>query len=630
MENHPVSRPIKPGQVFTGRITELFPQNRAIVKIGGQSIHAQLDVPLTKGRPYLFRVMSTSEQVKLKVIDSYSNKKGALNPELLLKNLGVKGSIENVVFVRSLIDDHIPFTATEIRQALSILHRSKDITRAREVLLQMIQKALPIKQSIFDALIVRKTVGVTKAMDQVYRDIENSKAPEKPSISSILTMLKGVSDFNTFKMSAVDKIISEVANQNPSSFHLFKKAGLIHQSETFSQFQQTWKQWINLISGDKTDIQYLTSNASVETPPLPTSVEQMAKQLYQLFEKQVPLSQKEQRTLQQWQVQLERLFLQKGSNDLVATGEMDSIPETLKKRMIANHQSLLQKQSFHKLLPYLSEPGKAAVKELMHVLNDWVDGKGAISRASVQTALTSIVKLLEVQVPKSSQPALIDWAGRVSAAFPSNTASKEEFLIKLKVFLHLSGLQDEVIMKENAASKHSFYKEQSLKTLLIQSLDGIGTIRQETARQGLNLLNGLQMTAHQETNQSIQLSLQFPGNIIGSKRDIHLDMEGRKTKNDEIDPDFCHIIFYLELEHLRETVITLNIANRRVSVTVINDHSNIQEVTNRHEMPLKLGLAKLGYELSAVQIKRPLEQDKKAHEESSPINVKDQGVDVQI
>jgi hypothetical protein len=162
---------------------EFLPQNRAVVKMGGQSIHAQLDVPLTRDRTYLFQVMSNSEQVKLKVIHPHSSGKSALPPESLLRNLGVRRSRENMQFVRSLIDNHIPFTASEMRQALLLLHRSKDKTGAREVLFKMIQRALPVKQSIFDALIIRITVGVTEAMDQVYRDIDSSKAPEIPSIS---------------------------------------------------------------------------------------------------------------------------------------------------------------------------------------------------------------------------------------------------------------------------------------------------------------------------------------------------------------------------------------------------------------------------------------------------------------
>src|SRR5699024_9959224 len=113
-----------------------------------------------------------------------------------------------------------------------------------------------------------------------------------------------------------------------------------------------------------------------------------------------------------------------------------------------------------------------------------------------------------------------------------------------------------------------------------------------------------------ETPPMVQANIQIPAERLGLIKDIELDFKGRKTKKDEIDPDFCRILFHLNLNSLSETVIDMNIQQRKISLTVFNDYEEIQLVGNLLKNKLKLKLENLGYELTVLQYKKIEEKNK--------------------
>lgn len=79
-----------------------------------------------------------------------------------------------------------------------------------------------------------------------------------------------------------------------------------------------------------------------------------------------------------------------------------------------------------------------------------------------------------------------------------------------------------------------------------------------------------QQILSQENGPIQNLLLTIPLNLGSTKTDLTLQWSGRKTKEGKIDPDYCRVLFYLELEHLEETVIDMQVQNRIIKVTVIN------------------------------------------------------------
>ena len=58
--------------------------------------------------------------------------------------------------------------------------------------------------------------------------------------------------------------------------------------------------------------------------------------------------------------------------------------------------------------------------------------------------------------------------------------------------------------------------------------------------------------------------------------DLTLQWNGRRKANsNEIDPAFCRVLFYLELETLQETFVDMQVQNRIITITVMNENQNL-------------------------------------------------------
>jgi hypothetical protein len=197
--------------------------------------------------------------------------------------------------------------------------------------------------------------------------------------------------------------------------------------------------------------------------------------------------------------------------------------------------------------------------------------------------------------------------------------------------MDLPGYSDENrIVSALKQGKNRIGQEDSIKTLLLQTLSDSSDYRSETAKRMLHLINGTQLASHSEQTPSLHLAVQLPGEFIGALNDIQMNMEGRKTKDGNIDPDYCHILFYLELSHLKETVIDMNISKRRVSVHVFNDHTHLEDLFKPYKSLLAEGMDKIGYELTSIRTSpmKTEKQDLRTTVSQSEVDM--DGVDIRI
>src|SRR5699024_10500318 len=74
---------------------------------------------------------------------------------------------------------------------------------------------------------------------------------------------------------------------------------------------------------------------------------------------------------------------------------------------------------------------------------------------------------------------------------------------------------------------------------------------------------------------------------ISDLSDITLRWEGKRKKNGRFDPDVCRILFYLQLEHLRETIVDVNIQNRLISIYIFNDSFRLSGLMEQLEPMLR-------------------------------------------
>jgi hypothetical protein len=98
----------------------------------------------------------------------------------------------------------------------------------------------------------------------------------------------------------------------------------------------------------------------------------------------------------------------------------------------------------------------------------------------------------------------------------------------------------------------------------------------EMAEQILHRITAQQILS-QENGPIQNLLLTLPLNLRTIQTDLTLQWSRRKTKDGQLDQDYCRVLFYLELERLKETVIDMQVQNRIIKVTVINGHGAVLE-----------------------------------------------------
>ncbi|WP_456275515.1 hypothetical protein [Bacillus sp. AK128] len=175
-------------------------------------------------------------------------------------------------------------------------------------------------------------------------------------------------------------------------------------------------------------------------------------------------------------------------------------------------------------------------------------------------------------------------------------------------------------------------KVESLKSLLISASYELGSNSKELEPL-LHRLTGIQLLSQESNGPLQQLYMQFPVSLGNKLSDVTLQWSGRKNKDGQIDPSFCRILFYLDLENINETVIDMQVQNRVISISIINDTDQLETSVGDQHMPLKEQLAALDYVLSSVivsnsSVKKELTQLTAAKYKLQ--QEKYQGVDIKI
>ncbi len=585
----------KKGQYIAGKVIKLLPGNRALVQLGTEQLHAQLETSLTKGERYLFQVKSTGDQVHLAVVSSQKTEQQELAN--LFQVLGLRRTKHSQSLIRQLLQKDISFHKTGLTQAVTLLNQAEEKTAAVTSLLNMFEKQLPIKPSVFQAFYTRETKDLTQEINKLSHSVSTDKNSSNSAqkVTDLISRMKNnLPEIPLEKRIAV-RLVSEAEHGIDNSFNVLKKAGLYPENYTFSQFKkdvQSWKSAQEITSTFQQD--------PIGSRPIPEFLIPPAKrlvpQLKQLFEEQLPLTTKDRQMLKQWVQQINPF-----NQDALQADQTLRFSEKNLEPLLKNYHSLMERKIFDKIIPALEPADKnvlsQAVKDLPKVTN------GNFDPVEWNSLLPKLEKLEAQQLPKFQQAVLTEWISGAMNQLPE-TNHKDLIFLKIKLMMHTIGSSEEALINQSSDLPQRSQNEQTLRSLMLQMQQDTGRSQSaDGAKQLQHLLNGIQLSSHQVTNQSIQFSLQFPGFLLDSAKDIHVNVEGRKNSKNEIDPDFCRVVFYLDLETMKETVIDLNISERHVAVTVFNQLEESKQVLEKHKSALEQGLSKLGYTLTSIHYK---------------------------
>ena len=123
----------------------------------------------------------------------------------------------------------------------------------------------------------------------------------------------------------------------------------------------------------------------------------------------------------------------------------------------------------------------------------------------------------------------------------------------------------------------------------------------ENVNQLQQIIHAVHLSFHDTGREWIHFTIQFPKQLFDLQDDLWMEFEGKKSK-DGIDPEFCRVIFYLNLKNLNETVIDLNVQNRKVFMSIYNNKEEISLLAKALLPKLKTQLENKNYDLVNLQI----------------------------
>ncbi|MFD1018165.1 hypothetical protein [Thalassobacillus hwangdonensis] len=585
---------LKEGQILSGKILKLYPNNTASVRVGSQTVQAQLEASLTLGKSYLFQVQGGKQRLNLKVLTEQSVQASGRGIEHLIAQLGLKLTKEHKLLLENLLSRSIPFKKSELSQAVQLLKQSTDTSKAVKVLMQIFERQLPVRPSTYYALLAREASSLTMQLSELSNTLnqKGSLSSTEQKLLHSLSLLSGGKEVGSLKAAASATIINDLSKGSKASFDVLVKAGTV-KAEAFPVFREEWlnrAQKANIpLTGNLTAIEAERSLAQQKLP------EVQGESLKQLLDRQIPLNSKEWKALDQWIAGLRKAI----------EGSANSSPATVN-RFHFSDQYLFKNRTFDKIVRGLENYTSSQMNELRDTaLNLLKDQKNlnASMNAKLGGFIQELQNFLSKQLTHSEKQVLYRWVSSMSTDGGTSIGKNQSMLANMHMLLQHSGIHDEAGIQAMMNQNTNVQQEVSLKGWLLNYLnDTPEIVKGDRFQQMIHLLNGIQLTAHSEQNQMTQLSFVFPGNMLGSDSDIHMNVEGRKNEKGEIDPDTCHILFYLDLDRLEETVIDMNIHERHVSLSIYNMSPDKVVLTSSMKESLSDGLEKLGYQLKSIQV----------------------------
>ncbi|WP_164669011.1 hypothetical protein [Virgibacillus doumboii] len=573
---------LRPGQIVQGKIDKLFPNNKAQIQMGSQKMIAQLEASLTLRGRYHFQVQASDSVIYLKVIGNQLKKQTDTNIANLFQQLGLKLSKSNAAFMKTLINEKIPFSKEQLAKAFQLLDRSGNKTQSQQVLKEMIAARLPITDSVFQALTTKNTSGLTDQMKALLNQLRHV-----PDITQLQQdLINRLSQLVERPLNAgnalVNHIQTEVSNNSQSFFNMLKVAGTVDPTVDFTAWKSEWTSFAQKNNGSTAQLPFQLNSTNIINT------------LEQMNTNQTAVRSEAAKILQSWS----SLLGQSATNRTALTSQQFT---------------QLKQQLTSSLLPLLSNEQQQQITKLLQ--NNPVQ---------LRQLLTTLTTMADRQTYMQAEQVLSNL--KLGESFFYQTP-KDQFLSHLQNVLRFTGLNHENLLAEDMMQQQS----NTIKSMLLQMIQKSDGTLHDRSQQLLNLINGLQIQSVNESSNVIQANLQLPAEKLGLTDDMQLEFEGKRTEDGEINPDFCRIVFYLNLSNLKETVIDMNIQKRAVAITIFNDQKHVSEQSAFLKPMLKEGLEKLDYKLSTVTVK-PIHHDKPSSLETAKAAYQNayQGVDYRI
>ncbi|MFC7784387.1 hypothetical protein ACFQWC_07770 [Rossellomorea sp. GCM10028870] len=565
---------IQSGKVLIISVHKLLGEGNAVVSANGQRFIAKIEAPMEAGERYWVEVKQSESSVSLHLIPS-RGQTGVENGKQIAANLLQHFSIstsgkEMNEFVMDLMKKNIPIHKELLLFGEKHL-KGKDSSENVKTLVEMAKRNMPLSDRVF--LSMRAGTSTTSILSMLNE--LSSKLRGTGGGTAALHLLTGI-------QKPLNRLASEKLVINALS-------SLVDSSQTFSN-----------------RLGHFDLLKSLGVFPKDTPMNQWRKGLKTMLSEEL-----KQSTYGQWERKIDILRTQlanhpgpapvKLRNDLnqllsTTTGRIPEIPKRSGTHIDKWINILLSSETV--LNGEMDKPSFVAAKELMGVVGE---GKWRSIEMNYMRLLQSYGK----GAPASNMERLLQKLHLQIEQEITQTIRGEELARMLKKVIGTFGINFEAQLQKNG---QELQNHPTIKQYLIGLSQNHPLADIRMLADDLVLKMNHQVLQSQESSPFLTIVQQFPFSLNGQGTDITLQWTGKEKQKGVIDGDYCRVLFYLELDIMRETLIDMQVQNRVVSLTVWNDHPNAERMSRSFIPGLKEGLEKLDYQLSMVKVKAPDKQ----------------------
>ncbi|MFF6015121.1 hypothetical protein [Lysinibacillus fusiformis] len=584
--NQPLA--LKQGQVFHGTIKKLYPDQMAEIQVGNQKFIAKLEVPLKAGDAHFFQVTGTDPQAELKVVSGPMTSAASPSQQInqLLESMNLPKSAEMQQLLGHFMKAELPISKDQLLQAemwLKALPEGISKMEALQTIQKMIELKMPMTNEVFQALMSgQKTSGMATIMENFAQLLAKDTVLPEQLKQNLMQQVQAITKpFEVETGSVVlAKVLENLTNNAATTSEKMQALSILKESGIIPN-QATLQNWSSMNEG-KASQQMQQAGQVVQTilTAKPENVAQLIEQLKSWTTNQQFLTNDQKQQINQLIDRFNQLPVTKQTVDIFAKQMQDQ----LLKAFSQNTSNHLFTQDIK---------GLSVKDHLLSLLKQEV-----ASPLQNEALMRNLVK----NSIASSQP-FIQQIVTQADALVQNSMDSKAMEHAMKTVLKNLGISYEATLGNKSADLQMIAHQlkPQLHTLLQET--NMTPQLKEAAEMLMTRMNGMQLSSGENGHQH-QLIMQVPLEFFGKRMDATLQWNGRMKDDGKIDANYARVLFYLQMASMQETVIDMQVQNRVVTVTVFNEHSEIQSLAEPLKAALKIGLAEKNYQLSGVFMKQ--------------------------
>lgn len=619
VQKAPISAPkpveLTPGQVFKGTVIKHYPDNMALVQVGGMQVQAKMEASLEPGQKAWLQVQPSTGVVTLKVLESVGEGAGKeASLEGLMRSLGIADTKENKAIVQALLGANLPVNKETIQAFSAVAGRLGVDNATIEAFMTAMKRSLPLTPDTIGGLkafLSDKPMGqlIQNLLQQASLFLEGEGQPSQTTGQMSQSQTQQVAGQANTTTGDVKQLVSQLKDKLTGLSLLIAGNDATDEGLAVKQMPQ----------GNQPN-QGASQNATggSQTQPLPAQSGQPTSQVQTSSQ---PLTQA-----------FRNIPSPSQAVSSTVTTETVPVPNTAGKQVESQQNAMIGKSN--QLLPnQTSDPSvesKVARNEPLPIPQSSQTNQEPIQNKQVLEQRAVVTEAGQKVIPQMMSQA----SGAANGATTANPITE--------LFRHLGITHERELMgqafSQGAIDSHSLKQMDTVKSLLLQisqaSAQTLPTALREAADQLLQQVTGQQLMMVQPSNQALsQIVMQIPIRQADGDETAFVQIESKKKGSGQLDPENCRLFFHLELQSMGTTMIDVSIVNRIVNLQIFNDTPWVEALIQGSKDRFADQLQDVGYHLSAMRVQQvPADRGKSTSpiQTKGPILADYKGVDLRV